>query len=164
MRAGLGRAGVLLCWGLWGGMAFAAPAETPAATAVAAAPVSSGDSARAPLPATLPFRRDPDTASTAPGLAGSALAVLAVAAALALTWRARKTRMRLPAPATPGWRGWLNVPAADEVIQTLGSRQLSPGVRLHVVQWEGRRYLLAHSAAGVSLLDQQAASTETDRA
>lgn len=138
------------------------PAAAPAATPPASA-LDDGAAARPRLPDTLPFRRDPETQTVAPGLgvAAGAVLLLAAALALALRWQAARRRQLAgtPPPAVP-WRQWLGKQAGDDAIELLGSRQLGPGVRLHVVQWQGRQYLLSNGPHSVTLLDQRPAAAD----
>ncbi|USX18334.1 flagellar biosynthetic protein FliO [Oxalobacteraceae bacterium OTU3REALA1] len=109
------------------------------------------------LPATLPFRRDPPPQTDATGLAGAGAAVLLLAVAGALAWRQRRARSDNAASASAPWLDWMGRRSGDEAIKLVDSKQLGPGARLQVVEWEGCRYLLSNSQHGVTVLDRRPA-------
>lgn len=113
-----------------------------------------GGAGASALPATLPFRRDPPPRTDVTGLAGAGAAVLLLAVAGALAWRQR--RARADGAASAPWLDWMGRRQGDEAIKLVDSKQLGPGNRLQVVEWEGCRYLLSSSQHGVAVVDRRA--------
>lgn len=116
-----------------------------------------GGAGASALPATLPFRRDPPPQTDVTGLAGAGAAVLLLAVAGALAWRQGRARADGAAPASVPWLDWMGRRQGDEAIKLVDSKQLGPGNRLQVVEWEGCRYLLSSSQHGVAVLDRRPA-------
>lgn len=111
----------------------------------------SSSTAVASTPAPLPFRQDEDPVSTTTGAAILLLLVVAVAALWAVgrrqtqsTWLARA----LGRQTTPG--------AAGKHIVVSASTNLTPNVRLHVVEWDGGQVLVSANTAGqVTVLQER---------
>jgi hypothetical protein len=94
--------------------------------------------------------------------AGAGLLLLLVALAVAARWQAVRSG------SAPGWlRRWLGsgvaggatTPGATLVLQS--SVRLDAQTQLHVVQWEGRRLLVATSSNASPVLLDRAAASET---
>lgn len=90
----------------------------------------------------IPFKRD--TAAGGGGLGGAGLGVLLLSlAAIAVVMVVRK-RLKLDR----------RDPAAPRLVSVLETQRLGPRNLLSVVEFEGARYLIAHSEHGVSCLAQ----------
>lgn len=94
-----------------------------------------------PVAAAIPFKQD--GAATAASLQGGALGILAISAlAIGAVYFLRK-RLNLPfgRPAS-----------ASRLLRILETQHLGPRATLSVVEFEGRRYLIAQSEQGISCL------------
>lgn len=136
-----------------------AVAQAPGPAASASASTSAAAASAIHLPASLPFRRESETTSTAgPKLLGGVL-VLAAALIGAQRW----LRRRKATPAARPWSPWPGGRQSGDTIGLLSSKQLGPGARLHVIEWQGRQYLLADSGGNVTVLDQSPARPSTSQ-
>jgi len=127
--------------------AAAEPASPARASASApAAPTSDADPMRA-----LPLRRDSeaDGLGTQAAVRSFALVLVLGIAAGGLVWNAR--RGGASGGAIAGWRRAL-APTAGGGLRVAASARLSARVSVHVVQWNGREWLLACSDGGVTTL------------
>ena len=140
-----------------------APAGADAAAsqvASAAVPALPAQDASAPDPypmKALPLRRDSDSdAVPAQMLFRSfALVVLIGLLAVGVLWRARRRpRDAAVGLAIGGWRRILS-PASTSSLRLLSSVRLSPRASVHVVQWDGREWLLACSDERVTQLAER---------
>lgn len=122
------------CW-----LCVTAPAHAGTAVAAQAQHAASGASAAASAPAPIPFKRDAAVADAA--LPGGAVGVLLVSLlAIAAVYVLRK-RLNL-APAT----------AQGRLLKVLETQRLGPRTLLSVVEFSGKRYLIAQNEHGVSRL------------
>lgn len=118
---------------------------------LAQSPGVSSSAVVASTAAPLPFRQEEDPVSPATGAVILLLFVVAVAALWAVrrrhmqsTWLARALGRR----ATPG--------TADRHIIVSASADLTPNVRLHVVDWSGGQVLVSANTAGqVTVLQER---------
>lgn len=111
---------------LMGGLAMLGAARVACAESVAAA---------------IPFKQD--GAATAASLQGGALGVLAISALAIGAVYFLRSRLNLP----------LGRPAsAPRLLRILETQHLGPRATLSVVEFEGRRYLIAQSEQGITCL------------
>ncbi|NIA55050.1 FliO/MopB family protein [Massilia sp. TW-1] len=97
-------------------------------------------------PQPIPFKHDGGGAGA--GVAGGGLAVLLVAlAAIGAVLYLRK-RLNLPLPGSGGQR----------LVKVLQSERMGPRALLSVVEFDGRRYLLAQGEHGITCVATSAAS------
>ena len=103
-------------------------------------------------PQPIPFKHD--GAGAGAGVAGSGLAVLLVAlAAIGAVLYLRK-RLNLPLPGSGGQR----------LVKVLQSERMGPRALLSVVEFDGRRYLLAQGEHGITCVATTAAPEPTEGA
>jgi flagellar biogenesis protein FliO len=108
------------------------------------APPAAAISVAAPRP--IPFKQD--GAGAAAGLGSSALGVLLVAlVAIGAVLYLRK-RLNLPLPGA----------GAQRLVKVLQSERLGPRALLSVVEFDGRRYLLAQGEHGITCVASSAAA------
>jgi len=104
--------------------------------------LGSGHAAGAePAAAAIPFKQD--GAATAASLQGGALGILAISALAIVAVLYLRKRLNLPfgRPAS-----------ASRLLKILETQHLGPRATLSVVEFEGRRYLIAQSGQGVTCL------------
>lgn len=100
------------------------------------------NAAQASIPARIPFKRDPsglDAASPAGALGLLAVALLAIG----VLWWLRQRLQRQGG-------------SASRQLRVLESQRLGPRTTLAVVEFGGRRYLLAEGGQGVQCIDSHA--------
>lgn len=112
----------------------AAAPGTDAAVATVPAPKASVATVHAPIP----FKREAGGAAGA--LGGSALGVLLVSLAVIGAVLYLRKRLNLPMPGSGGQR----------LVRVLQSERMGPRALLSVVEFDGRRYLLAQGEHGIS--------------
>lgn len=99
----------------------------------------------------LPFRRADDEPAFPLGGAVFLLALLAIAAWT--WWTARRRGFAPLRPAVLGrWRPAPGAARAGDAIRVVDSARVDGDVRLHVVEWRQRRYLIAFSATGAPVV------------
>ncbi|HEX8611926.1 MAG TPA: flagellar biosynthetic protein FliO [Telluria sp.] len=118
-----------------------AAAAAPSASAPGAAVAAGGPAAVPPAPsahtgAAIPFKQEKQGGSADPSRLGAA--VLIVLLGLGAGLYALRYKLRLS-----------NSPAPLKLLRVLDSRRLTPRASLHVVEFAGSQYLLAHSEQGV---------------
>jgi hypothetical protein len=119
------------------------------------------------LPASLPLRRDEP--APGPGLGPLRSAGLAVALAAlfggAILLRGRGATSGRPA-ARLRWPAWLGLQAGATTrpMRVVQSQRLTPRASLHVVEWDGREWLVGCSEQGISLVAQGSAGSGPGRA
>lgn len=91
--------------------------------------------------AAIPFK--PEGTGAGAALQGGALGVLLLSALAIVAVALVRKRLKLG----PGGRG-----AAPRLLQVLETQRLGPRALLSVIEFEGRRYLIAHSEQGVRCL------------
>jgi len=77
-----------------------------------------------------------------------------VAALLMLLLSLIKNKRRDEKPVR--WLNWLPAPQDNDALNIAASKRVTPKVSLHVVEWEGRKILLAVSDQHVIRLDETA--------
>lgn len=95
------------------------------------------------IPQSIPVQRETTSAMAAAGTALTLSVVLAALALGALWWLRRRGSGR--------WTAW--AARLPERVQVVSSTRIAPQTSVHVVDWEGRRYLLAVHPGGVTQLD-----------
>lgn len=109
------------------------------------------------LPASLPLKRDDDQQ----GIGAQGVALTAGGILLLAVWLAAQLRRRTTGGAAAKARGRAGVPwlrrlvAAPGALRVLETAALTSQVRMHVVAWHGREYLVSTSADAVRIVDRR---------
>ncbi|MFB9240300.1 flagellar biosynthetic protein FliO [Massilia antarctica] len=153
-------AGLMLAAALAPALARDAGPASASALALASAPASAaGASVAASIPAPLapaahsgapiPFKQDKQRGETDPSRLGAA--VLIVLLGLGAGLYALRYKLRLS-----------STPAPLKLLRVLDTRRLTPRASLHVVEFAGSQYLLAHSEQGVVCIAAVAGPTPSE--
>lgn len=97
------------------------------------------------LPAQLPLRRDPDT--SAMGIAGYTIWLLAVLAVMAAVWAVRARGGKMPS--------WRLRPGGEPALKLVHAQSLGTIGSLQLVHWNGRELLLGCTSHSIRLLDSR---------
>ncbi|MDM5179182.1 hypothetical protein F2P44_16030 [Massilia sp. CCM 8695] len=125
----------------------AASASARAAPSAAAAPHAGPAAASTGAP--IPFKQDKQGGASDPSRLGAA--VLIVLLGLGASVYALRYKLRLS-----------GIPAPAKLLRVLDSRRLTPRASLHVVEFAGSQYLLAHSEQGVVCIAAVAGPTPSE--
>lgn len=115
-------------------------------------------SSQVQLPSVIPLQRGDETWMS--GRYAATMLVLFVL--LAAAWLAvRKTKVR--APHLTARRAWITAGRDSAELRVVASQRLSSQSMLHVVDYEGRRLLIADSVRGVQCIVDERGSAERQR-
>ncbi len=138
--------------------------NSPAASADTASSTSAPTSS-ATLSPSLPLRRDTDSASEIGGAATFLILALSIAAIWAAGWALvrnhRLQRRFLPALGGIGGTGqsktgkWWQSLATTDGVQILQSKPLTARVSVHVLQWDGKEWLLGCADNAIEVIGQR---------
>lgn len=137
---------------VYGSSSYAEPAATPA-SAVAA---SSTSDLR--LPASLPLIRETDAQHGSGEARWAALLVLVALAGAGTVFVRRSRTRRQGAGRGSGPFGWTAM-SANKPARVVQSLRLTPKASAHVVQWQGREWLIACTDQALTVLGQEPASS-----
>ncbi|WP_423837604.1 flagellar biosynthetic protein FliO [Variovorax terrae] len=105
------------------------------------------------LPADIPLRRD--SATNAASNSDVYMIVVGVLLLLcAVVWIGRRIRQPPRGSRAPGWPTWLKVPD-QKCLRVVSSVRLTPQHSAHVVEWQGRQWLIGCAGEAITLIAGQ---------
>lgn len=110
------------------------------------------------LPASLPLRRDGGTLADSTGvgaLRGGFLVLLLLGGGSWCLWRWLLARRSQPESSIKEWRKWLFAAVPSSGVKVLESTRLTTRASLHVVQWDGKEWLVGCTEHGLNLLAER---------